>query len=151
MSSYFSGSNGALEIGGKRVGKVQNWSMSTSLTTLDTTSLADTDSSSIAGTRSTSGAFRLFYYSDSSTTEVIYAKAVIDSLIKAQTTATEPGQAAEHQPFLLTVKVNDGSANGKYIKANVLLTSVAMSMAVGSVFSADCAYQVVGAPQEVSI
>lgn len=151
MSAFYSGSNGSLEIDGNRVGKVQNWSMSTSLSPLDTTSLADTDTSSIPGTRTTSGSFSLYYYSDSTATGVVYAKTVIDSLIKAQTNASEPGQAAEHQPFLLTVKVNDGSTNGKYIKANVLLTSVAMSMAVGDVFSADCAYQVIGAPTEVSI
>ena len=159
MASFYSGSNGSLWFGGgtgsstpgKRLGKVSNWSYSSTLQMLTTTSLMDTDETVVPGIRQQSGSFRLYYYDEKDSNEAVYAKTVIDSLLKAQTNAAEPGIAAEHEGFELRLQINNGSKNGVYVQGRVYLTQVSMSMAVGEVVAADCQFKVNGAFQQVTM
>lgn len=157
MSSYFSGTNGSLWFGGststaiRRIGKVANWSYSSTLQMLPTTSLMDTDETVIPGIRQQTGAFRLYYYDEPDSNEIVYTKTVIDTLLKAQTSAAEPGIAAEHESFELRLQINNGSTGGFYVQGKVYLTGVSMSMSVGEVVAADCQFKVDGAFQQVTM
>lgn len=159
MSSYFSGSNGSLWFGGgtgtstpgRRLGKVASWSYSSTLQMLPTTCLMDTDETVIPGIRQQTGAFRLYYYDEPDSNEIVYTKTVIDTLLKAQTSAAEPGIAAEHQGFELRLQINNGGRGGFYVQGKVYLTSVSMSMTVGEVVAADCQFKVDGAFQQVTM
>ena len=55
MANYYSGKDGELYIEGTKAAKVQNWSFSESMATLDTTGLGDTDRTLEPGIRSYSG------------------------------------------------------------------------------------------------
>ncbi len=159
MSSYFSGTNGSLWFGGstgtstpgRKLGKVTNWSYSTTLQTLPTTTLMDTDETGIPGIRQQAGSFTLYYYDEPDSNETVYAKTVIDSLVKAQTTASEPGVAAEHEGFELRLQINNQGLTGVYVQGKVYLTNVSMTMAVGEVVAADCQFKVDGAFQQVTM
>jgi hypothetical protein len=118
---------------------------------LPTTSLMDTDETVIPGLRQQTGAFRLYYYNEPDSLETVYAKTVIDTLLKAQTNAAEPGVAAEHQGFELRLQINSGTTGGFYVQGKVYLTGVSMSMAVGEVVAADCQFKVDGAFQQVTM
>lgn len=159
MSSYFSGTNGSLWFGGgtgtstsgRRIGKVASWSYSSTLQMLPTTSLMDTDETVTPGIRQQTGAFRLYYYDEPDSNETVYAKTIIDSLVKAQTSAAEPGVAAEHVGFELRLQINNQGLTGVYVQGKVYLTNVSMTMAVGEVVAADCQFKVDGAFQQVTM
>ena len=146
--AFYSGSNGQLLIDGQKAARVSNWSLNSNLATLDTTSLSDTDRTITPGIRNTGGSCSLFYYSDE-ITQANSASVLINKLIKAKTAGQAAGVAAESESVQLKLKVDDGSAKGKYITGNVYLTSVQMSMAVGEVLSANCSFEFNGAPVEV--
>ena len=162
MASYFSGTNGALFFGGssgtdttksagKKIGKVSNWSFQSSLQMLPTTSLGDTDETVIPGLRQQSGSFRLYYYNAADTTSEVFCKTVIDTLLKAQTSASSPGVAAEHTGFELRLQINDTTTSTYYVQGKVFLTNVSVAMSVGDVVAADCSFKVDGAFQQVTI
>lgn len=144
---YYTGSSGQLLIDGVNAAKVSRWSYSGSMTTLETTSLADTDRTIVAGTRSHSGSATLFYYDDNGANS---CSTLIRNLVK-QRNGNDEGVADESPELTVRLKINDGSANGKFITGEVLLTSVAMSMAVGEVLSAEVAFEFNGAPTEVTV
>jgi hypothetical protein len=149
---FYSGSAGELLIDGKKAGRVANWSFSSSMALLDTTSLADTDRSSTPGIRSTTGSCSLFYYAEEVSGERSNdASLLLNKLIKERVSGLQPNRAAESDQVQLRLRVNDGTANGKYIEGNAWLTSVAMSMAVGAVLSAECSFEFTGALIDVVI
>ena len=148
--AFYSGSNGELLIDGKKAARVSNWSVSSSLSVLDTTSLQDTDRTLTQGIRSTTGTCELFYYSDP-ITQANDASALLNKLIKAKLPGSFEGQAQEAEQVQLRLKIDDGSTVGKYITGNVFLVSTQMTMAVGEVLSAICSFEFNGAPTEVFI
>ena len=143
---FYSGTHGDLYIDGKRAAKVRSWSLSSSLSLLDTTDLGSTDTTSTAGVRSTTGACQLFYYDDP--TGENSASVLINKLIKAGS----GGNAAEAEQVVIRLVVTDSSFVAvKKIEGTVYLTSVSMACAVGEVIAADVAFQFNGAPTEVAL
>jgi len=150
--AYYSGRDGELLIDGVKAGKVRSWSVSASASTLDTTTLEDTDRTVIYGVRSMTGNCSLFYYADNATTKAGNdASILLNKIIKARTTSTEPGTAADPETVTLRLRISDGTTSGKYIEGSVLITSVSMSMAVGEVLAAEVAFEFNGAPTGVNI
>jgi hypothetical protein len=150
--AYYSGRDGELLIDGVKAGKVRSWSVSASASTLDTTTLEDTDRTVIYGVRSMTGNCSLFYYADNATTKAGNdASVLLNKIIKARTTSTEPGTAADPETVTLRLRISDGTTSGKYIEGSVLITSVSMSMAVGEVLAAEVAFEFNGAPTGVNI
>ena len=147
--AFYSGQNGQLLMDGTQAARVASWQFSTSLSLLDTTSLADTDRSTAAGIRSTTGSVSLYYYADDAS-NANSAATLLRKLIKARTSGAEPNRADEAEQVTLRLKVSDGTTGGKYIQGTAWLTSVEMTMAVGQVLSANCAFEFSGAPQEVT-
>ena len=150
--AYYSGRDGELLIDGVKAGKVRSWSVSASASTLDTTTLEDTDRTVIYGVRSMTGNCSLFYYADNATTKAGNdASVLLNKIIKARTTSTEPGTAADPETVTLRLRISDGTTSGKYIEGSVLITSVSMSMAVGEVLAAEVSFEFNGAPTGVNI
>ena len=150
--AYYSGRDGELLIDGVKAGKVRSWSVSASASTLDTTTLEDTDRTVIYGVRSVTGNCSLFYYADNATTKAGNdASVLLNKIIKARATSTEPGTAADPETVTLRLRISDGTTSGKYIEGSVLITSVSMSMAVGEVLAAEVAFEFNGAPTGVNI
>jgi hypothetical protein len=146
--NYFSGQHGSLYIDSVKAAAVTNWSFSTSMSPLSTTTLEDTDNTIISGLRTTTGSCRLFYYQDGNSNS---ARDLVEKLIKERATGSVDGIAAETELVTLKLLINDGTATGKFVTVEALLTSAAMSMSVGEVLSADVAFQVNGAPTSVDL
>tara|TARA_R100001443_G_scaffold114522_1_gene130659 strand:+ start:208 stop:657 length:450 start_codon:yes stop_codon:yes gene_type:complete len=146
---YASGKDGQLFIDGTQAAKVQSWSFSSTQAVLETTSLEDTDRTLIAGVRSYSGSARLYYYQDSAGAGGDVTT-LINKCIKAGSGAGD-GTAADSSKAELKLKVNDGSANGRFITFSTFLTGISMNIAQGEVLSADVTFEVDGAPTEVAI
>lgn len=145
--AFYTGTNGQLLVDGVVAAKVSRWSYSGSMATLETTTLGDTDRTITAGIRSHSGSATLFYYDENN---VNSCSTLIRNLIK-QRAGNDDGIAAESPELTLRLRINDGTANGKVIAGEVLLTSASMSMAVGEVLSAEVAFEFNGAPTEVTV
>ena len=96
----------------------------------------------------TTGSCSYNYYDDGTKKD---ARDKIKMLIKQRSSGAVPGVAAETEQTTLKLKINDGSTNGRYITVNCLLTSAAMTMAVGEVLSAEVSFQVIGAPVAVEL
>ena len=147
--SYFSGQHGSLYIDSVKAAAVTSWSFNTSMSPLSTTTLEDTDNTIISGLRTTTGSCTLLYYQAGNSKNS--ARDLVEKLIKERTTGSVDGIAAETQTVTLKLFINDGTTAGKFITVEALLTSAAMSMAVGEVLSADVAFQVNGAPVSVDL
>ena len=155
MASFFSGSTGELRLidgtTDKKVGKVRDWQFSSSVNMLQTTTLGDTDGTVTPGVRTQTGSFTLYYYDETDDSSNAYASTIIKKLLKPATKySDDPGVAAENEKFTLKLKVNAGTS-GKWVKAEVYLNSVSMSMAVGEVLAAQCQFTVDGAFVEVTL
>jgi len=147
--AFYSGKDGQLFIDGSQAAKVQSWSFSSSQAVLETTSLEDTDRTIVAGVRSYSGSARLFYYQASAGSGGDVTT-LINSCIKPLIVGN--GNAnADSSPVNLKLKIQDGSANGRFITFTAYLTGISMNTAVGEVLSADVSWEADGAPTEVSI
>lgn len=142
MSSFYSGHNGKMYLGGVELARVANWSFTSSLNLLDTTSLSDTDASSIPGIRSSGGTCRIYFYRDADGSND--CSKLIKNLVKKAGAGT-PNVAAQPDEVTLKLYVNVGTGDGNYFEGKAYLQNVAMSMAVGEVLSADVQFQFTGA------
>jgi len=144
--SFSSGKDGRLYIDGQVAAKVIDWSISTSVAGLDTTTLGDLDRTNTAGIRTTSGSCQLFYYAvDPNNTSTNSASVLLNKIIKANSS----GQGAESEKVLLRLGIVDGSSTEKYIEGLCLITSAAMTMAVGAVLAASISFEFDGAPRSM--
>ena len=139
---FYSGIQGELYINGVKAAKVRNWSMSTSLSLLDTTTLGDTDTTTVPGIRTNTGSCQIYYYAPTMVVgENNSASLLINKLIKAGV----DGVAPETEQVTLKLSLNNETGAQTHVQGPVYLTSVSMSCAVGEVVSAEVAFQVVGA------
>ena len=60
----YSGKDGSLKFDGASIGRVRNWSLNSTLETLDTTSLGDGANVYCAGLRTATGTATIWYHSD---------------------------------------------------------------------------------------
>ena len=156
--TFYSGQNGRMTL---RTGtspdtfttlaKVTNWQINVSMSALTTTTLEDTDNTYTNGIRNTTGTCRLFYYDDTSgATTTNSCSTLINKLIKERTAGAVAGKAAAADPVTFRLEVVDGNTI-KRIEVEALLTSAAMTMAVGQVLAADVSFQVNGAVKDITL
>lgn len=155
---FYTGTQGQLFIGDSTTAaaKVRSWSFNSSLGLLDTTTLGDTDATSVPGIRTNTGSCSIFYYAPvDGATGSGDCSTLIRKLLKAKsgTPNTEDGVAAESEKVRLKLVITESgtSTSPKHITGMAYLTSVAMTCAVGEVFSADVAFQCDGAWTEVAL
>jgi hypothetical protein len=130
--SYYSGKDGTLTYNGTLVAKVSNWSVSSTVDTLDTTVLTESDRSFVPGLRTISGSATVFYY-DSSPVPLL------QRVVK--TTAVSESD-------ILVIKLGWDT---KFIQGSCILTSAELNCAVGEVMQASIQFQFTGAPTGVSL
>lgn len=145
--AFYSGKDGKLFIDGSQAARVRGWAISSSVATLDTTSLEQTDRTVISGIRSTTGSCQLFYFQDTPGGGGS-CSTLLQKIMKAGTTQ---GIAPSPENVRLRLKIDDGSANGRYWEGDCVITSASMSMSVGEVLSADIAFEFNGAPTSIVI
>lgn len=130
--SYYSGKDGLLTYNGTLVAKVSNWSVSSTVDTLDTTVLTESDRSFVPGLRTISGSATVFYY-DSSPVPLL------QRVVK--TTAVSESD-------ILVIKLGWDT---KFIQGSCILTSAELNCAVGEVMQASIQFQFTGAPTGVTL
>ena len=144
---FYSGQNGRMQIDGVTAAKVTNWQLTSSMAPLTTTTLEDTDGTYINGLRTATGSCRLFYYDNGADNS---CSDLIKKLMKVRSSGGDPGQAGQAENVTFRLQVVEGGVT-KQVEVEAMLTSVAMSMAVGEVLAADVAFQVNGAMKSLTI
>lgn len=140
-----------------KIAKATNWSLTSSQSSLTTTTLEDTDRTVIPGVRTTTGSCTVFYYQESrGNNSNNYCSQLINTLMKARsdTDVGDEGIAASPEQVMLRFNVDDGSnaeEGGRFVEFDALLTSAAINMGVGEIFSAQIGFDVIGAPRRVTI
>jgi len=148
---FYSGKDGELYLDGSSsaAAKVESWSFSATQATLETTSLGDTDRTLIAGMRSASGNCSIAYYSDASGAND--ATTLLNKIIKARTSASVPGIAADSATATFKLGFKDYQDTLKYITVEGVITSAAISSSQGEILKADISFEANGAPTGVAI
>ncbi len=153
MATFYTGRHGSLLLDGDTIAQVQNWTVSTTVSLLNIRTLEESDDRFFPESRTTSGSCRILYYD----TEQNNASSFINKVIKARDGSPGLGaslyQGNEPDEYRsdLRLKVDDGTADGRYIEMRVLITNVTLTMAVGEIFAADITFQASGAPTFVNI
>lgn len=112
---------------------------------LDTTTLADTDRTLIQGNRSASGSATVLYYDEGEyDTEghLNSVTALLNHTVKSQGDVNNT--QVTFQLGLNEYREADNTTKQRFLEADAYLTSIAMNMAVGEVFSANLTFEVTG-------
>ena len=156
--AFFTGTKGSLLLEGNTIASVQNWTVTTTVSLLNTRTLGESDDTFEPNGRSTSGSCRVLYYDDGSgNINSNNASTFINKVIKARDgspglgASLYQGNDPNEYRSSLRLKVDDGSADGRYIEMRILITNVTLTMAVGEIFAADITFQASGAPTFVNI
>ena len=156
--AFFTGTKGSLLLEGNTIASVQNWTVSTTVSLLNTRTLSESDDTFEPDGRSTSGSCRVLYYDDGSgNINSNNASTFIQKVIKARDgspgygASLYQGNEPDEYRSSLRLKVDDGSADGRYIEMRILITNVTLTMSVGEIFAADITFQASGAPTFVNI
>jgi len=131
MAKHFTGADGALYVGGTRIAKVRNWSISGSVETLNVTRTDDTASKFIYGRQSYSGSCTALYYEDDAS--ALEMSALLSNIIRTSgTTATATAT------LLLEL------ASNRQIQATVLFTQADINASTGDIVSVNLSFVVTG-------
>jgi hypothetical protein len=150
MSGFYSGKEGELLIDGTKVAKVRSFSFSFNQAVLETVSLEDTDRTIIHGTRSYTGSASVYYYQDVAGGGAGQLSTLISNIIKA---AGNPGEngTSEAISFKFRFRIKDGSASGRFIQFQGIVTSLTMTSTVGEVTAGDITFEANGAPTGIDL
>ena len=135
--TYYSGKDGTLTYNGSQVAKVSNWSISSTVDTLETTVLTDSDRSYVPGLRTISGSATIFYYENPPNDAA--PKPLLQRIVSA---------SAVSESDMLDIKLGWGL---KLIQGKCIITSAELSCAVGEVMQASIQFQFTGAPTAVTL
>jgi len=168
--ALFTGASGKLflndttenDVAGTEIAKVQNWSLSTSVSLVSTKTLGQTDDVFIPVGRSTTGSCRILYYQElpGVTNTTNSASTFLNKVFKQRDSVAGIVNGASldqnntdtlSKTFRLRLLIDDGTTDGKYIDMRVFITSASLSMSVGEVAAADIQFQCQGAPVKVEI
>ena len=150
--TYFTGTNGSLEIDGQRAARVINWRLSANTALLPVTSLGDTDQVLTAGITNTTGTCQLCYYEAlPGETERNDASYLLNTILKARASSGDPGKASERTTVTFKLIIEDGTADGKRVTVDAYIQNATIGSSVGAITQAQIVFQSVGAPTEVAI
>jgi hypothetical protein len=131
MAKHFTGADGALYVGGTRIAKVRNWSISGSVETLNVTRTDDTAAKFIYGRQSYSGSCTALYYEDDAS--ALEMSALLSNIIRTSGTS-----ATATATLLLEL------ASNRQLQATVLFTQADISATTGDIVSVNLSFVVTG-------
>lgn len=130
--AFHSGRDGSLWVDGTRLARVSNWSLSSSVETLEVTDLGANERSYIPGLKSATGSASIFYHDDA-------PAALLGKVLKT-------GAATESDAVRLSLRWGD-----KKVDVDAYVTQGEVSCQVGSVMQANITFVVTGDYKDVSL
>lgn len=143
MAKVYSGRDGVMQLSGTTLAKVVNFSVQSSLETLETTTLSENLRSYIPGVTGYSGSATLLYYKDDNNS--INTSNLLANVFKTGTDGVSSGQTVD-----LTFRWVDGTDNND-IRMTAYITSASIGAATGDIVRAEISFQGTGALSTVTI
>jgi len=143
MAKVYSGRDGVMQLSGTTLAKVVNFSVQSSLETLETTTLSENLRSYVPGVSGYSGSATLLYYKDDSSN--INTSNLLANVFKTGTDGVSSSQTVD-----LTFRWVDGTDNND-IKMTAYITSASIGAATGDIVRAEISFQGTGALSTVTI
>jgi hypothetical protein len=143
MAKVYSGRDGVMQLSGTTLAKVVNFSVQSSLETLETTTLSENLRSYVPGVSGYSGSATLLYYKDDSSS--INTSNLLANVFKTGTDGVSSSQTVD-----LTFRWVDGTDNND-IKMTAYITSASIGAATGDIVRAEISFQGTGALSTVTI
>lgn len=138
MTTYKSGKDGFLKIGGVKAAKTASWSYTNNVELLDTTALGDSDRRQDYGLRNGTGTCKIYYYF-TSTANKGDASVVLNKVIKAAAS----GSAGKSEKINFSLGYKDGATEYN-LTFDAHISSAAITSAQGELMSADLTFQTDG-------
>ena len=137
MSHFYSGRDGQFSFDGNVIAKVANFTIQSTLETLETTTLGDHDRTYTPGVLGYSGSATLLYYEDTSDAndKKIAAREVLNKVFTTDSKGVTTADKKEME-FIF----NNGS-KARSIKINGYITSASVGAATGDIMRAEIAFQ----------
>lgn len=143
MAKVYSGRDGVLQLSGTTLAKVVNFSVQSSLETLETTTLSENLRSYVPGVSGYSGSATLLYYKDDN--DSVNTSNLLANVFKTGTDGVSSSQTVD-----LTFRWVDGTDNND-IKMTAYITSASIGAATGDIVRAEISFQGTGALSTVTI
>ena len=143
MAKVYTGRDGVLQLAGTTLANVVNFSLQSTLETLETTTLGDNLRSYSPGVLGYSGSASLLYYKDD--TGSINTTGLLNKLIKDGTTGVASTDTVE-----LTLRWVDGTDNND-VKITAYINSATIGASTGEITRADITFTGTGALSTVTI
>ncbi len=143
MAKVYSGRDGVMQLSGTTLAKVVNFSVQSSLETLETTTLSENLRSYVPGVTGYSGSATLLYYKDDSNS--INTSNLLANVFKTGTSGVSSNQTVD-----LTFRWVDGTDNND-IRMTAYITSASIGAATGDIVRAEISFQGTGALSTVTI
>ena len=143
MAKVYSGRDGVMQLSGTTLAKVVNFSVQSSLETLETTTLSENLRSYVPGVSGYSGSATLLYYKDDSSS--INTSNLLANVFKTGTDGVSSSQTVD-----LTFRWVDGTDNND-IKMTAYITNASIGAATGDIVRAEISFQGTGALSTVTI
>tara|TARA_S200002703_G_scaffold157864_1_gene166795 strand:+ start:444 stop:878 length:435 start_codon:yes stop_codon:yes gene_type:complete len=137
MAKVYSGRDGVMQLSGTTLAKVVNFSVQSSLETLETTTLSENLRSYVPGVTGYSGSATLLYYKDDNNS--INTSNLLANVFKTGTDGVSSSQTVD-----LTFRWVDGTDNND-IKMTAYITSASIGAATGDIVRAEISFQGTGA------
>lgn len=128
---YYTGTDGALFVGGTQVAKIRNWSLNGEVETLETTTTGDAARTFVYGIQNYTGSCTALYYENSSA--ALEMSSMLSNIIR--TDATPAGNTS-------TLRLQLSAS--RQVEATVLFTSASFAVSTGEIVSVDLEFQVTG-------
>lgn len=128
---YYTGTDGALFVGGTQVAKIRNWSLTGEVETLETTTTGDAARTFVYGIQNYTGSCTALYYENSSA--ALEMSSMLSNIIR--TDATPAGNTS-------TLRLQLSAS--RQVEATVLFTSASFAVSTGEIVSVDLEFQVTG-------
>tara|TARA_S200002703_G_scaffold103754_1_gene90009 strand:- start:22 stop:474 length:453 start_codon:yes stop_codon:yes gene_type:complete len=146
-TGFYTGREGFLKVADKKVAKIRDWSIETSLELLSTNTIDSSFNTFEPGVVGATGSATLMYYKLSTGEDNTQFTVLLNKIMKTSTDGVVGGDGPTGDRVAL--ELNVGTANADRIKCNAYITSASVSVGTGELSVVSITFTVDGAFTEL--
>jgi len=144
-TGFYTGREGFLKVADKKVAKIRDWSIETSLELLSTNTIDSSFNTFEPGVVGATGSATLMYYKLSTGEDNTEFTTLLNKIMKTASTGVVGGDSGDR----VALELNVGSAAADRIKCNAYITSASVSVGTGELSVVSITFTVDGAFTEL--
>jgi hypothetical protein len=144
-TGFYTGREGFLKVADKKVAKIRDWSIETSLELLSTNTIDSSFNTFEPGVVGATGSATLMYYKLSTGEDNTEFTTLLNKIMKTSAAGVVGGDSGDR----VALELNVGTANADRIKCNAYITSASVSVGTGELSVVSITFTVDGAFTEL--